>query len=102
VRVRVRVRVGARVRGRAADRGAPGALQYCPATLPCNTAWRLATGLRGRITPFHMAHHHNQALAERLQQTRERRGAAQARSAEVRLLPPLLPPLLLALALAPP
>ena len=49
-----------------------------------------------------MAHHHNQALAERLQQTRERRGAAQARSAEVRLLPPLLPPLLLALALAPP
>jgi len=80
------------------------ALQHCPATLQhCHATLQHcpATLLRGCVTLQHGAPHRasHQALAERLQQTRERRGAAQARSAEVRLLPPLLPTLTLTLTL---
>ena len=73
------------------------ALQLCYAVTVAShdltwcIAWRIAWCIAWCVAwcvAWHTTPH--QALAERLQQTRERRGAAQARSAEVRLLPPLL------------
>ena len=72
------------------------ALQHC--MVHCNIATRLRHTIQHGVSHgashgvLHSASHgaSHQALAERLQLTRERRGAAQARSAEVRLLPPLL------------